>query len=1067
MTSKRPDTEAILSTLKDFQRDTVDYAFERLWLADDATKRFLVADEVGLGKTMVAKGVIAKAVEHLWDTVDRIDIVYICSNSQIARQNLERLNVVDGVELKHADRLTLLPKVIGELRAEKVNFVSFTPGTSFNVGNSGGAAPERVLLYWMLAECWGEEFTRTVRWEKFFEGGVRRDRFKRQLKAFDRTTLDLELCKSFGIAVEAAVGPAGRPLRDELNECAEDYTYLRKAATGELNSRRHRLIGVLRRLVAHAAVEHLEPDLVILDEFQRFKDVLDGAGDGAELARAVFDHPDAKVLLLSATPFKMYTLPDEPDGEDHFKDFDRTVRFLADDERADQVASDLRTMREDLIAGKDKSEAEAARDRVQHELRRVMCRTERLASTPDRDGMLRDRELPGVELTVSDVNSWITFDSVARHIESQDVFEYWRSMPYPLNLMERNSYQVRSKFQAAVDREDVGLAKALGGAEALLDWGDIQAYRKIDPGNAKLRGLMHDVLGRGAWQLAWLPPALPYYELSGAYADPDLQSFTKRLIFSAWTAVPKSIAVMVSYEAERLTMEKSGHTDRGYEARPLTPPLQFRDSGTTFALLYPSPSLAAAGDPLSIARGLNATLPMGRAEYVDEVRVRIRKLLEQLPPEADAVTRPDSRWYWVAPLMLDRVGDEEKTAESLALIRQHELDAEDGPLGRIGTHLDIADAVVAAAGVSSERIEPLGARPDDLEEVLTELAVSGPAVCSLRALSRVTGGEAALAEPYVRGAAFVIAQGLRSLFNKPEIIAMLRAADDGHEESYWRAVLSHCDDGGLQAVLDEYAHTLIESEGLQRTAPLDHEDVVKRASRLANVMTEALSMRSATNTVEDIRVDDDRVVPQDQRRVSSHFAARYGHAQTSDAGTMRETSVRVAYNSPFRPFVLASTSVGQEGLDFHTYSHAIVHWNLPSNPVDLEQREGRVHRYKGHAVRKNIAKGHGGAVLTGTSDDPWSDMFTEALAQRDAGQSDISPFWVYPRADGASIERYVPALPSSRESQHYQRLLKTLVTYRMLLGQPRQTELIKSLGEDAEWMSIDLAPFVERNPSAS
>ncbi len=51
---------------------------------------------------------------------------------------------------------------------------------------------------------------------------------------------------------------------------------------------------------------------------------------------------------------------------------------------------------------------------------------------------------------------------------------------------------------------------------------------------------------------------------------------------------------------------------------------------------------------------------------------------------------------------------------------------------------------------------------------------------------------------------------------------------------------------------------------------------------------------------------------------------------------------------------LATTSVGQEGLDFHLYSHAILHWNLPSNPVDLEQREGRVHRFKGHAVRKNL-----------------------------------------------------------------------------------------------------------------
>ena len=137
----KPDADRTLASLKDFQRATVDYVFHRLWLADDQVKRFLVADEVGLGKTMVAQGVIARTVEHLWDTDKRIDIVYICSNSQIARQNLSRLNVVGGFEVRHADRLTLLPKVVRNLRDQRINFVSFTPGTSFQVGSSGGAYP--------------------------------------------------------------------------------------------------------------------------------------------------------------------------------------------------------------------------------------------------------------------------------------------------------------------------------------------------------------------------------------------------------------------------------------------------------------------------------------------------------------------------------------------------------------------------------------------------------------------------------------------------------------------------------------------------------------------------------------------------------------------------------------------------------------------------------------------------------------------------------------------------------------------------------------------------------------
>ena len=56
--------EPVLNTLKDFQRKTVDYVFDRLY-GENGIGRFLVADEVGLGKTMIAKGIIAKAIEHL------------------------------------------------------------------------------------------------------------------------------------------------------------------------------------------------------------------------------------------------------------------------------------------------------------------------------------------------------------------------------------------------------------------------------------------------------------------------------------------------------------------------------------------------------------------------------------------------------------------------------------------------------------------------------------------------------------------------------------------------------------------------------------------------------------------------------------------------------------------------------------------------------------------------------------------------------------------------------------------------------------------------------------------
>lgn len=1037
-------TERTLATLKDFQRDTVEHAFDRLWLADDAVKKFLVADEVGLGKTMVAKGLIAKTVEHLWETDKRIDVVYICSNSQIARQNLSRLNVVGGSEVKHADRLTLLPKVIRNLRDQRINFVSFTPGTSFQVGHSGGAAPERVLLYWMFAEIWGREIAGRSRWKKFFQGGKSSANFERELGGFDRTSIDAELCGSFADAIDQTTGPEGRRLEDELDECAAEFTYLRGKPSSDLSWRRNRLIGVLRHLLAKAAVEHLEPDLVILDEFQRFKDLLDADDDGAQLAKAIFDHPDAKVLLLSATPYKMYTLPDEPEGDDHYRDFTRTVRFLAGDERAHVVERELRAMRETLLSGGDHSRAREARDRVEHELRRVMSRTERLASTPDRDGMLVERPLPGAKLDAEDLRSWRTFDDVARHIDRHDVFEYWRSTPYPLNLMDRNSYQVRTKFQAAAERQDPALIATLQSGRGILNWDDIRRYQRVDPGNAKLRGLSEDALDRGAWKLAWLPPSLAYYETAGAYADPVLKDFTKRLIFSAWAVVPKAIAVMLSYEAERRAVQAAGYTDRRYDDRPITPPLQFRMNGDrpagmpALALIYPGLVLARIGDPLEIARSMDAPLPLTRTALVDTVGERVREALNRLPEGSPRIGTPDQRWYWAAPFLMDRKIAAGDNAPFLSRMRNWDGHDEQDQESHLGNHLRAADGVKELN---------LGPRPTDLADVLTAMAIAGPGVCALRALSRATGGSEALGNPDIRDAAYRIGQGLRSLFNKPEIVALLRSGED---ETYWRAVLDHAVDGCLQAVLDEYMHVLIESEGLQDAGPL------QRAETLAETITEALSTRAATNTVERIDVAGAEI-RLNEYRMSSHFAARYGRAQSDDKAAMRESTIRTAYNSPFRPFVLASTSVGQEGLDFHTYSHAIVHWNLPGNPVDLEQREGRVHRYKGHAVRKNVAADHSYAALHSDTVDPWEAMFLAAQSD-DVESSNIKPFWIYTRPDGAVIERYVPALPLSREAQQYRRLMRTVGAYRLVIGQPRQDDLVRYVGEDVDWLRIDLTP---------
>ena len=159
----------------------------------------------------------------------------------------------------------------------------------------------------------------------------------------------------------------------------------------------------------------------------------------------------------------------------------------------------------------------------------------------------------------------------------------------------------------------------------------------------------------------------------------------------------------------------------------------------------------------------------------------------------------------------------------------------------------------------------------------------------------------------------------------------------------------------------------------------------------------------------------------------------------------RAHKVREAFNSPFWPFVVTSTSIGQEGLDFHWYCHAIVHWNLPANPVDLEQREGRVHRYKGHAIRKNIASQYGHHAMESRDKDPWFGMLEAGRKDRQKGENDLVPYWIYPIEGGARIERYVPSLPMTRDRQLIDALRRSLAVYRLVFGQPRQDDLVEYL----------------------
>lgn len=1046
----KPDLKAALEPLKGFQRDTVAHVTKRLWKDADATDRFLVADEVGLGKTLVARGVIAETIEHLWQIEDRIDIVYICSNAQIAQQNLAKL-VPGGVSVPHADRLSLLLHNIADFQGNKLNYISFTPGTSFAVSETSGRVDERVLLYHLLRRGWGKEEMSSTAWPEFFRCGVEKETFARRLRAFDTAGITDAVAREFvhDLENEPPIDDEFESLADEFWDLAmTQFRWLRKPVDKGTSRYRNRLIGKMRNLVAHAGIRALEPDLIILDEFHRFKALLDEDNDEADLAKALFNQDTAKVLMLSATPFSMYTLPDDDEGADHYDDFLATVRFLlggrgdaaAADAQVNALAHDLATMRSAARLGTESRDAGmAARDRVQGTLTGMMSRVERLGSTLDRDGMLVEVPMP-VPLTGDDLLAYAgaqsIADAVGQHRGGRDVFELWRSSPYLFNIME--DYQVKQGLRRALASPDPAergaVEKALHTADGLLDWDIIDRYRPLDPGNAKMRALISDTLDRGAWKLAWLPPSLPYYSPGGAFAEPQLRDFTKRLVFSAWTVVPKAIASVLSYQAEQRGVA-AVDPGRRYSKRGRTAFLRRpRDDGNqedmaTEALFQPCAVLAELCDPLVLAQELGDSVP--RVEAVlsiatERVQAKLDGMLSGLNISASINSTVDPSWYWAAPILLDMHTYPDYTVSP-------ELPAYYGKPDAPSV-LDVG---------------ALGSIPTDLARVLAELALAGPANCVLRSLRRATGSVLEFDDD-LWNIAFDTSNAFRSLFNQPEIAAAVRVGEP--DSPPWQAALRHCLDGNLQAVLDEY----FSLGGVERS------HTGHNAEAAVSRLSAAMSIHAGGAAIDVFDFSSAAVTMHRPQPIRHHFAMRLGQRETRDEKHQaRAADVLASFNSPFWPFVVASTSVGQEGLDFHNYSHAVVHWNLPGNPVDLEQREGRVHRFRGHAIRRNVAAVHADAAFQPGCTDPWPAMFDAAVAAKSSTDSDLVPDWVFAPPGGAKIERYVPAMPLSRETVRYQRLLRTVAAYRMTLGQPRQEDLVRYLDSgdaDGEVLRIDLTP---------
>lgn len=464
----------------------------------------------------------------------------------------------------------------------------------------------------------------------------------------------------------------------------------------------------------------------------------------------------------------------------------------------------------------------------------------------------------------------------------------------------------------------------------------------------------------GAEKYLWIPPSLPYYEMQGAYKNS--KGFSKILVFSAWEMVPRMIGALVSYEAERLTVGKLVHQiknqdkkNTGYFAdgsrRYPVARLRFNVSNgevrgmSLFALLYPSKTLSDIYLPIESLNNHESL------EVIEKsVRLKLKEKLAIIEEKYgdSGNNKEDARWYYLAPMLMDGViyakhwiedivwemntDEEDTTSEVRSSSKDKRNKGFIAHIDKLRSYLDAPEEI------------HLGRKPEDLLETLVNMVLGSPAICIYRSNGRSTARATSLAKVFVNN------------FNLPESTAIIdlaygRCRDDN---SHWQNVLKYCKDGCFQAMIDEYIHMLKETAGFQSDG--------NQYQIVHDMMMDSLKIHTATYIADTYPDFKKRINGADRKSDGCRIRSSYAVGFTKDAGdnskvVMRKENIRNAFNSPMRPFVLATTSIGQEGLDFHNYCRVIMHWNLPSNPIDV----GRILRT--FKIKKNVEVTDNGKII--------------------------------------------------------------------------------------------------------
>lgn len=945
-----------MTKLAEFQSRTVEVVLEAL--AGDGPGRFLVADEVGLGKTIIARAV----AEGLRQKRHRLNVMYLCPSLEIAGQNRSKFVSLTGIEEKDynpgEDRLALVPGSPPD-EGQGYRIFTFTPETSlpgWKPGPRTGRKSERALIRKLL-----DRYDRirpvALRMDSEHAGTGRRLLGERAQDLDGYTFASIE--RAIRDVFDCPTGSFQTVVVEWLNRKYIDI--------GEF-------VGRFRSILALAALRSrgVRPDLVVLDEFHRFADlIIPRPTEGLEPLKAERAHvhqllvdallggdkPPA-VLLLSATPYRLRRL----NGEElhpgkHYRALIDLAAFLADDpDKGHEVEAAMAAYHDALRTTGKRDQIRAAvlltKDRLESLLRPMMARTERALVHEDD---LFERQAPKIDIEANDLRLF-------RHLAESCGTEFagwapqmWSSIPYPAQTL--HGYKVWKPLCAA----KAPPIEAGSGRGRLA--------------HPQLRSLKGMTGGPTELSLPWQPPTVSWWRLEGPWSAKKWQP-GKTLLFGKWRGAPISISALLSIEM------LGGIRPAGTKSPPPFLRPGGTESGALIALFTQWPHLSHAIEPL---KHYNRTLAAVRSD----AERQLRAFLHNAGVRLDGT---EKRTSWILACGIER----HVSKQSFNRIAGIAARAHGRSKSRDWRSLDVIASI----------------SPAELR-ALADYLLSAPGAIVARCARR---HDIPMTDRRHAERVFDFAWNrLRSyLGHRVFADVILGASKHGRYTAALREAMLK---GGFEAVLDEQMVLVGQLGDAKGHGILE---------QLANCILDRPSLvqfRRGKSTK--LRVPVQAVTPftgGEQRKAGKKKSRR-----------LRSDTLRRAFNSPFWPHVLCTTSVGQEGLDFHQWCKRIVHWDLPSDPVDFEQREGRIARYASLAVRASLAEQHGRVALSRTTDgSPFSELLAVAGEQRSGGTG-LERWWLPERGKPVSVSfdwRF------SVRSKRKEEMLEKLLYYRLALGQP-------------------------------